>query len=61
MLEIVRDGKTYEQVLNIGHKILGKDLVQNGVDRMVKQVTIEANFKIGGQKIVILFYSKIVH
>ena len=48
-------------MINIGHKLLGKDLVQNGVDRMVKQVTIEANFKIGGQKIVILFYSKIVH
>lgn len=53
MLEFVRDGNTYEQVVENGKRMLGKDLVQNGIDKMLKEITIEANFKSSGLKTVI--------
>lgn len=52
MLEFIRDGQTVEQIKEIGNKLLGKDLVQIGIDKVVKQITIEANFRADGQKTV---------
>jgi len=54
MLEFVRDGLTLEQVTENGKKMLGKDLVQIGIDKMVTQIIIEANFKNSGQKTIML-------
>ena len=52
LLEFIRDGQTVEQIKEIGNKLLGKDLVQIGIDKVVKQITIEANFRADGQKTV---------
>ena len=54
MLEFVRDGLTLEQVTENGKKMLGKDLVQSGIDKMLTQIIIEANFRSSGQKTIII-------
>jgi len=53
LLEFIRDGQTVEQIKEKGKKLLGRDLVQTGIDKIVKQITIEANFRVDGQKTVI--------
>lgn len=52
MLEFVRDGQTYEQIVENGKRMLGKDLIQSGIDKMIKEITIEANLKSSGLKTV---------
>jgi urease subunit gamma/beta len=51
LLEFVRDGDSFEQVQLKSKQILGRGHVQDGVDKMVKEVAIEATF-FNGQKTV---------
>ena len=47
LLEFVRDGLPLEQVLANGRRMIGKRHVQPGVDKMVREVVVEATFADG--------------
>ncbi len=44
MLEFVRHGLTSEQVTENGKKMLGKDLIQNGINNVVNILTFREVF-----------------
>ena len=46
-MEFARDGESIEQVITKAKKIIGKKLVQRGVDKMIKQIIVEATFNDG--------------
>ena len=53
ILEFARDGHSIENVLEKGKQILGRKLVQKGVDSMIKDLTVEATFTDGLKRIKI--------
>jgi urease gamma subunit len=53
ILEFVRDGDSVEQVQTKSKQILGRRLVQDGVERMVKNIIVEVTFH-NGSKIVLI-------
>ncbi len=55
MLEFARDGEPVDQVISKASQMIGRNLVQNGVEKMIKQITIEATFS-DGLKTVFIFY-----
>ncbi|EGQ3533201.1 urease subunit gamma [Staphylococcus pseudintermedius] len=53
ILEGARDGKTVAELMSYGREILSKDDVMEGVEAMVTDIEIEANFPDGTKLITI--------
>ena len=47
LLESAREGKTYDEVMERGTRILGRDEVMEGVAELVDPIRLEANFNDG--------------
>jgi urease subunit gamma len=53
MLEEVRAGRSYDEVLEHGRRVLGRDDVMDGVPEMIPTVQVEAMF-VDGTKLLTL-------
>jgi urease subunit gamma len=51
ILELARDGKSVEELMNIGATILTREEVMEGIPEMLTQVQVEATF-LDGTKLV---------
>lgn len=47
MMEFIRDGEPYTQLMDEGKKILGRRQVMPGVEKLIKEVQVEATFPDG--------------
>ena len=53
ILEFARDGNSIESVIEKGKKVLGRKLVQSGVDLMIKELIVDATFADGLKRLKI--------
>lgn len=53
LLESAREGKTYDEVMESGSRILGRDEVMEGVPELADPIRLEANFTDGTKLIYI--------
>ena len=53
VLEAARDGKTVEQIMSLGERILTRDDVMEGVAEMIHEVQVEATFPDGTKLVTV--------
>lgn len=53
VIEAVRDGRSYQDVLDLGGKVLGRDDVMNGIAEMIPLLQVEAIFSDGTKLLTI--------
>ena len=47
LLELIRDGKSVVELMDVGRRILGRAHVLDGVPEMVREVQVEGTFEDG--------------
>src|SRR6476659_5785092 len=53
LLELIRDGKSVAELMDIGRRILGRAQVQGGVAEMIAEVQVEGTFADGTKLVTV--------
>jgi urease subunit gamma/beta len=53
LLELIRDGKSVGELMDVGRKILGRSQVQPGVAEMIHEVQVEGTFPDGSKLVTV--------
>jgi urease len=53
VLELIRDGKSCSELMDLGRKLLGKNQVMSGVDALVDEVQVEGTFPDGTKLVTV--------
>src|SRR4051812_22054905 len=53
LLELIRDGKSVSELMNLGKQLLGRRNVMDGVPELVGEVQVEGTFKDGSKLVTV--------
>jgi urease subunit gamma/beta len=53
LLELIRDGKSVAELMNLGRQLLGRNQVMSGVPEMIYDVQVEATFPDGSKLVTV--------
>src|SRR6185503_5544390 len=53
LLEMIRDGRTVAELMNVGRQLLGRNPVMSGVPEMITEVQVEGTFPDGSTLVTV--------
>jgi urease subunit gamma/beta len=53
LLEFIRDGRTVAELMDLGRRLLGRQDVMDGIDRMIDEVQVEGTFPDGTKLVTV--------